>query len=141
MIIKKQYDFISMIKTIIGLLATLIMINFIIAVFFRGHFNELSEMLDTENLIVECKVKNILEIIYSAPVTLNVEKKERNNVLFRKPKRIYGNNIYSVETGTSRNTFLVYWELIENFVEIIRIEDYKTKEIIFENGKEDRSVN
>ena len=73
-----------------------------------------------------------MEDIYNESFVFIAVKKDRETVLFSKPKRVFGNSIYIIDFISSQDTFSIHWEMIEDSLEIKKIEDYNTKKIIFQ---------
>ena len=126
-----KYNFKDQLKLLLKIAVFTILIMVILGFLFRNYFIEQSEITNVTNVIVENKAKKILEDIYNVPIILNVAKKDRETVLFSRPKRVFGNSIYIIDFISSQDTFSIHWEMIGDSLEIKKIENYRTKEIIF----------
>lgn len=138
---KQNLNFSDMLKTIVKLLFLLFIIVTIVGIVFRDYFKERKELIDSYDIIIQDQARIILGDIFGTTVTIKALKKEINTALSVVPKKTYGNNIYEVGISKSNDTFLVYWELIEDIPEIKRIERRNTKEIVYKNEYIDINAN
>jgi len=121
-------------KQYLKIMLAIVLILTILSIFSTGRFfSEQAETLDLITSQIETEATRILEEIYNDQIVLKFGSSEIVEVLFGGPSRRHGTSQFTMEFLSSRDTIIIYWEIIDDFPEIRKIENQSTRKVIFES--------